>query len=225
MKPNPVLDRAAHWIAGVGPLLFFAVATAEGFLRGGYDPIAEPISALALGPRGWIQELNFALLAASFVSFAFVLRAEFRQGAASIAGPAVLLLMTVGVGLAAAFPMDATGAAPTLVGRLHVVGGFLVFPWMPVVLLIAAARFRRDASWRPYFGYTLATALLSAATITFFLLFVGPAGVPRPLSEFTGLVQRVQIVPFFVWIAIVAHRAYASTVDAPAVLASKDALA
>jgi len=224
MKPNPVLDRAAHWIAGIGPLLFFAVATAEGFLRGGYDPIAEPISALALGPRGWIQELNFALLAGSFLSFAFVLRAQFRRGAASIAAPAVLLLMTVGVGLAATFQPDATDATPTLVGRLHVVGGSLVFPWMPVVLSIAAARFRRDASWRPYFGYTLATALLSAATITFFLLFVGPQGFPRPLSEFAGLVQRVQIVPFFAWMAIVAHRAYVGAPDATAVLASNDAV-
>src|SRR4029450_10968644 len=104
--PRPV------WSPGVGLLLCLAVHTMEGPLRGGYDPIAEPISALALGPRGWIQELNFALLAASFVSFAFVLRAEFRQGAASIAGPAVLLVMTLGVGLAATFPMDATDAAP-----------------------------------------------------------------------------------------------------------------
>src|SRR5262245_66554452 len=53
MHDKPVLDRVFHRIAAAGPLFFFAVATVEGFLRGGYDPIAQPISALAIGPRGW----------------------------------------------------------------------------------------------------------------------------------------------------------------------------
>ncbi len=209
MKPNSAFEIAAHWIAGVGPLLFFAVATVEGAVRGGYDPIAEPISALAIGPRGWIQQLNFAVLAASFLSFAFVLRAQLRGGAASIAAPAVLLLMTTGVVLAGAFTMDGSDATPTLAGRLHMMAGFLVFPWMPVALFAAARAFHRDARWRSWFAYTLATALLSVATIAFFLLFVGPPPAPRPLSEWAGLVQRVQLVPFFAWMALVARHAYA----------------
>src|SRR5688500_12675886 len=43
MIPRRTLDRVTHVVAGVGPLLFFGVATAEGFLRAGYDPIALPI--------------------------------------------------------------------------------------------------------------------------------------------------------------------------------------
>jgi hypothetical protein len=152
--------------------------------------------------------LNFALLAISFASFAVVLRSELRRGIASVAAPGVFALMTIGVTLAGAFPMDAPGAAPTLAGQLHVVGGFLVFPWMPVVLLLVARRFRRDPAFRPYFKYTLATGLLSLATIVFFLLFVGPPPAPRPLSEFAGLVQRVQLVPFFAWTATIAYRAF-----------------
>jgi hypothetical protein len=215
MNTRPVLERAALWIAGAGPLLFFAVATTEGFLRVGYDPIAEPISALALGPRGWIQQLNFGLLAASFLSFAFVLRVQFRRGAASLAAPAVMIVMTIGLVLSGIFPMDAAKSPPTVVGRLHVVGGFLIFPWMPVVPLVAARRFRLDGPWRRYFAYTLTTAILSAATITFFLLFVGPPGVPRPLSELAGLVQRVQLVPFFAWMAVIAARAYVRPAAGP----------
>jgi len=208
MNSKRTLDRVFHRVAGVGPLLFFALATVEGFLRADYDPVAQPISALALGPRGWIQEVNFVVLAASFFSFAAVLRSEFRQGVASIAAPAVFAIMTIGVSLALSFPMDAPGAAPTLIGRLHTVGGFLVFPWMPVALFLAARRFRHDARWRPYFTYTLATALFCLATIVFFLLFVGPPPAPRPLSRLAGLVQRVQLVPFFAWISIIARRAY-----------------
>jgi hypothetical protein len=205
MNPKRTVDSVFHGIAGAGPLLFFAIATVEGFLRAGYDPIAQPISALALGPRGWVQALNFVLLAASFISFAAVLR---RQGLAWVAGPGVFVLMTIGVGLAAAFPMDAPGAPRTLAGQLHMAAGFLVFPWMPVVLLLVARRFRRDDRWRPYFEYTLATGLLSLATIIFFLVFVGPPGLPRPLSGLVGLVQRFQLLPLFAWIALVSRRAY-----------------
>jgi hypothetical protein len=209
MNSKRSLNHVFYWLAGVGPLLFIAVATAEGFLRGGYDPIAQPISALAIGPRGWVQLLNFMLLTASFFSFAVVLRAHLQGGVASVAAPGLFWLMTIGVALAGAFPMDAPGASPTLAGRLHDVAGFLVFPWMPIVLLLLARRFRRDAGWRPYFRYTLLTGSFCLATMIFFLLFVGPPSAPPLLaSELRGLVQRLILVPFFTWIALVTRRAY-----------------
>lgn len=116
--------------------------------------------------------------------------------------------MTIGVVLAGLFTMNAPGEPATLAGRLHMLGGFLTFPWMPVALLLVARRFRHDEHWRSYFHYTLATGILSLATIIFFLLFVGPPGFARPLSSWIGLVQRLQILPFFVWITLVTRRAY-----------------
>jgi hypothetical protein len=145
---------------------------------------------------------------ASFLSFAVVLRSEIRRGASSVAGPVVIGIMTIGAMLAGAFTMDVPGEPATLAGGLHMAGGFLVFPWMPVALLLMARRFRRDETWRPYFEYTLATGLLCLATIAFFLLFVGPPGFPRPYPEIMGLVQRLQLLPFFAWIALVTRRAY-----------------
>jgi hypothetical protein len=225
MHSKRALDRVVHGIAGVGPLVFLAVATVEGFLRAGYDPIAQPISALALGPRGWIQEVNFFLLAASLLSFAVVLRLSLRQGAASVAVPGVFVLMTIGVTLAAIFPMDAPGASPTVTGRLHDVAGFLVFPWMPPVLLLAARRFRRDARWRPYLTYTLATGFFCLAMMVFFLLFVRPPSAPPGLaSEFRGLTQRVLLLPFFTWIALVARRAYREPIDTAVTVNANEAL-
>jgi Protein of unknown function (DUF998) len=224
MNRKRVLDRVFHGVAGAGPLLFLAIATAEGFLRAGYDPISQPISALALGPRGWIQEANFVLLAASFFSFALVLRNQLRQELASVAGPGLFVLMTIGVAMAGAFPMDDAGTPPTLAGRLHGVAGFLVFPWMPVVLLLVARRFRRDSRWRPYLTYTLATGLFCLATLIFFLVFVGPPdSSPRPFSGLRGLVQRAMLFPFVTWVALVTRRAYRGANDASATLYASDA--
>jgi hypothetical membrane protein len=218
------LDRVVHGFAGAGPLLFFAIATIEGALRPDYDPIREPISALALGPRGWVQELNFALLTASFLAFAWVARTQLRRGVASVAAPAVFVVMTIGVALAGVFPMNAPGTTPTLDGRLHELAGFLVFPWIPVALLLLARRFRRDADWQPYFKYTLATGLFCLVTIVLFLIFVGPPSSP-PLvaSDFRGLVQRIMLIPFFSWMALIARRSFRRADHASVTLPLSDA--
>jgi hypothetical protein len=203
-----LFDRLLQIVATIGPLLFFAVASLEGFVRAGYDPIAQPISALALGSRGWIQQANFALLVISLAAFGMILRARLRNGVASIAGPAIFALMTVGIAMAGTFTMDPLGAPQTVVGRLHVLGGFLFFPWMPVVLLLVARRFRRDEHFRPYFKYTLATALFCLATMIYFFAFVGVPGVSSRLSDLAGLVQRLQLLAFLTWIAVFAGRVH-----------------
>jgi len=209
MNSKTTLHRVFHAVAGAGPLLFLAIAALEGSARTDYDWIAQPISALALGERGWVQTVNFALLGVAFVSFAMVLRNAFRHGKASVAAPALFVWMTIGVVVAGAFPMDAAQAPPTPEGRLHGVGGFMVFPSIPLVVLLLARRFRREPDWSPYFRSTLATGCFCVVMLIFFLVFVGPpTSAPRAASEFRGLVQRVWLLPFFVWMALVARRAW-----------------
>jgi len=209
MSSKPNRDRALHIVGGAGPLFFLLMAAVEGFARTDYDLIAQPISALALGERGWVQMMNFALLALSFSAFAVVSRNAFRYGTASVAVPALFAWMTIGVVFAGAFPMDAPLAPPTLDGRLHEIGGFMVFPSIPVVVLLLARRFRGDPDWHPYFKYTLATGCFCFAMLIFFLLFVGPPSAsPRPASDFRGLIQRGWLLSFFVWMAVVARRAW-----------------
>ncbi len=53
-----VTSRLLACGAVAGPL-FVAVFTAEGATRKSYDAMREPVSALALGDRGWMQRANF----------------------------------------------------------------------------------------------------------------------------------------------------------------------
>jgi hypothetical protein len=202
--------KSIRAVAGIGPLLFFSIATIEGFLRSDYDPLAQPISALAMGERGWIQGVNFLLLAVSFLAMAAVLRSALRLGFASLAAPVVFTIMAIGVAVAGLFPMDPPGAAPTRSGELHMVGGFLVFPLIPVVVFLLAVRFRRDAHWRSFFLYSLVTGLFCLAALGFFLTFVGPPGFQRPFPGLVGVVQRLVLFPFFIWIGLVVHHARAT---------------
>src|SRR5215472_11270162 len=46
---------------GVGAFLFTATYLFEGITRPGYSAWQQPISALSLGPGGWVQQVNFVV--------------------------------------------------------------------------------------------------------------------------------------------------------------------
>src|SRR5215471_18412597 len=95
MTPNLTLDRRplAAWAGMVGPALFVAVFTVEGWLRPGYNPLGMYVSELSLGPRGWIQVANFVVVGVLLLVFARGVAAEFREGKASRAGPLLLAII------------------------------------------------------------------------------------------------------------------------------------
>ncbi len=53
-KTSKYLPLAA-WSGVIGSALFVAVFLLEGWIRPGYNPLAEYVSALSLGGRGWVQ--------------------------------------------------------------------------------------------------------------------------------------------------------------------------
>ncbi|QIK73518.1 DUF998 domain-containing protein [Propioniciclava coleopterorum] len=131
----------------IGPLVFVGVFLIEGALRPGYDAAADFVSALSLGPRGWVQIASFLLTGACLILFAAWLRATFPSGPSSIAGP--LLLGLIGAGLFASGPlvMDPAGTpldAATWHGMAHNILGALVFVLMPVAMFVWLRRIRRE---------------------------------------------------------------------------------
>ena len=53
------------WIGAGGAVLFVLVLLVDGWTRPGYSPVRQPVSALALGPRGWIQAASFMVCGAA----------------------------------------------------------------------------------------------------------------------------------------------------------------
>ena len=62
--------KGAIWAGIAGPVLFVSIFVIEGRLRAGYDSRSMYISALSLGPRGWIQMLNFVIFGLLLLAFA-----------------------------------------------------------------------------------------------------------------------------------------------------------
>lgn len=181
------------WAGIVGPVLFTAAfLTQEAFRRGEYDPLAEPVSALAAGPNGWVQNVNFVVFGLLTFAFAVGLHRGMRPTRAGIAGPALLLLSGIGLLLAAAFPLAEDAAGMTYDPGGHIISGLTFFLSSAVSLVVLSRRLTRDARWRSIATYTLAAGVL--ALVGFLvggLLFVPDAA---PLHDWAGLHQRVVVL-------------------------------
>lgn len=183
----------------VGPVLFVVVFLMDGATRPGYRPTYHLVSALALGPRGWVQTTNFVvcglLITVSARGIEFATSSKWLSGTIGVFG---LGLVASGI-----FPMDAmrgyppgtpdgTPAAFTRAHRLHDWAGFMVFGLLPVAA--ASAAFTLDStSWVIYSGAT------AVATAIGFVVFGAAWEQDHPRA---GLIQCIVIVVGWTWLAL-----------------------
>jgi hypothetical protein len=195
--------KAAAWAGVVGPALFVLVFTLEGALRPAYDPRAMFISALSLGPRGWLQIANFLQLGLLMLLFTRAVTVEFGSCKGARAGLTLLTLLALLFFVSGPFVMDPAGTPPdqmTFHGLVHGLAGGIVFLLMPVVIFIFLSLFRRHARWQAFAQPTLALGLFDAAAVLFFTLSSKLPQLQIVFSGWMGLIQRTALVPFMLWL-------------------------
>jgi hypothetical protein len=187
----------------IGPILFVTIFTLEGWLRPGYEARRMFVSALALGPRGWIQDVNFVVFGALFLVFTRGVAAEFHDGKASRIGPILFTIIGISLLVSGFFVMDSMTAPPhemSLHGKLHSLFGSLVFSLSPVSCFVFWRRFREDPKWRWLQWWTLAAGMITAVSVV--TMSVGPAhppAAPNAFNEYIGIVQRTFLVTYLSW--------------------------
>lgn len=196
---------ALLWAGALGSWLFVGTFLVDGLLRPGYQPVRHPVSALALGPRGWIQTANFLVCGTAVTVGALVLPAALGSVLLAVAvGAFGVALVASGV-----FPMDpmrgyppgAPEGTPTTTSRrhdLHDRAGAVVFLALPVAAVIAAVVLT-GTGWRWYSG------------ITAVLLFAGFGAFGTAWERDdprAGLIQRAVIGVGWLWLGLLfAHAA------------------
>ena len=206
---NKITDRRvlAGWAGMIGSALFVTVFTLEGWLRPGYDATSTFISELSIGPRGWIQIINFIMLGTLFLVFTWGVTAEFREGKASKAGP--ILLAIIGFSFLVSGPL-VTDLASTprvqmsLHGIFHGIFGALVFSLSPVSCFVFWRRFRQDQNWKHLQGWTLAAGIITTAAVILLSAATKTQVIPNAFTPWNGLIQRMVIIPYLIWIFIFA---------------------
>lgn len=201
----PPVTRLLAWAGILGPALFTVTFIALAQSRSGYSHVADPVSALAAGENGWIQNANFLVFGLLTIGFAVGLHLGIAPTRTGVVGPALLALSGVGLILAGLFPWmrDVSGEFSVPTG--HVVGAVTTFLGAGLALIVLSRRMARDRRWRGGLAtYTLASGIV---VIVLFLL-TSRLAVPddAPLHEYVGLLQRATIAVWFPNMIVLATR-------------------
>lgn len=199
--------RIATWAGIIAPALFVAVFTIEGWLRPGYEPLKTFVSTLSLGPRGWVQMVNFLVFGVLFLVFTRSVAAEFQTGKASRGGVTLLTIIALCYLFSGPFVMDPTGTPlnqATIHGTLHGIFGGIVFLLMPISCFVYLRRFLIDPNWQSLKGWTLLLGTISAVGVILLTISTKLPNIANIFKDWLGLIQRTAIVPFMVWLFIFA---------------------
>lgn len=199
--------RLAAWAGIIGPALFVAIFTIEGWLRLGYEPLSTYISALSLGSRGWIQMVNFVVLGVLLLLFTRGVAAEFQTGKASRWGLILLTILAILFMVSGPFVMDPTGTPlnqTTVHGTIHGLAGGIIFILMPISCFVFLRRFRVDLNWRSIQWWTLILGIIVSAAVVLLTISSKLPDVQNVFKDWLGLIQRFIIVPFMLWVFIFA---------------------
>jgi hypothetical protein len=187
----------------IGSALFISVFSIEGWLRPGYNWLSTFISELSIGPRGWIQITNFVVLGILFLIFARGAAAEFRSGKASKAGPILLAIIGFSFLASGPFVTDVAGTPSNQMstqGLIHGIFGALVFSLSPVSCFVFWRRFREDRHWQHLQIWTLVAGIITALAVVLLSAATKTTVIPNAFTPSNGLIQRMVIVPYLIWI-------------------------
>ncbi len=196
-----------------GTALFPIIYVTLGATRPGYDAWRQAISALSLGPGGWIQQLNFALCGVSVLWSAYVWRKILAGGVCATWYPIIRGIEGVGLIAIAIFSTDPgygyppgtpSGPGPsTLGGTLHLVFTILVVQAMTLGLFVIARRFWKQPLWRGWATFSVACALWTMVFMTFFSLVQNTHSV---FTGYTGLFERLATNSDTIWSLVLVAR-------------------
>jgi hypothetical protein len=199
--------QIAAWAGMIGPALFVGIFTLEGWLRPDYDPLARYISALSLGPRGWIQIVNFVVLGVLLLVFTRGIAAEFPTGKAARGGPillATLAVLFIVSGIFVMDPMDTPPEQMSLHGTIHGIAGGIVFVSMPITIFVFLRRFRVDSNWQSFQPRTLVLGIVEGVGLVSFTIVSKSPALLSTFVDWIGLIQRTALVPFMLWLFLFA---------------------
>jgi hypothetical membrane protein len=204
-----VLERrsmiAALAAAGIaGPIIFAVVALVQSVLRQDHNLVAHPISALAVGTSGWVQNANFLLFGLLMIAFAVGLHLGVHPSRWGVVAFAFLVLSGIGLMWGGVFPAtDSTGAFDET-RVLHIPGFIMTFLGGGLGLVVMSRRMARDPRWQSMATYALVTGIAMLMLILVGGGLVRPPG--SPLHAWFGLFQWVLLAVWFPCTIILALR-------------------
>ena len=195
--------------AAVGSSVLALVSlTVVHFLKRDLDPSRTMISRYALGPYGWLMAVCFEAWAAAS-ALLFVALTPGPSSTLDRVGQYLLLATSIGLALAAGFPMDQAGTPRremSFSGRVHGIAFLVGVPALVLATTILSFSLAGHSS------HAAIPLLLLTVTIWLSLIamigigaMVGPDHGPNPhVPWIFGWVNRLLMVAYSAWLIVVA---------------------
>lgn len=199
---RPVPTALLLWLSlgTLGSVLFTTTYLIEGVTRPDYSAWQQAISALSLGPGGWVQQVNFVVFGLITISTAFAWRILLKGGVGANWYPIFRALEGLGLIVDGFFSQDPAFGYPkgaaltvTLHGRIHVIFAFVSITAIALGFFVLARRMANEPGWRGWTTYSVITGLL---TIVFIATFGALNGQH---SEIAGFFERLATSLGTVW--------------------------
>ncbi len=194
-----------------GAVLFTMIYLIEGVTRPGYSAWQQPISALSLGPGGWVQQANFVVFGVCTLCLAGAWHKVLKGGAGAITYPLLrglegLVAILVGFFSQdpAGYPPGTTLTTPTLHSEIHLIGAFVLVGTIVFAFLVMAWHVARDLHWWRWAAYSVLSALL---TLVFMALF----GMAHQHGGDAGLFECLAVSTEPIWGVLLLARLWAGT--------------
>lgn len=178
----------------VGSLLFTITYLVEGATRPGYNAWEQAVSALSLGPDGWVQQANFVFFGLVTIAMAFVWRQILKGGVGATWYPIVRVLEGLGLMIDGFFSQDPAGypggaavlTSPTSHAIIHQIFAFVCIIAIAVGYFVLARRFAQEPQWgRGWAVYSVITGMLTMLLIAVF------GALTSQHSAIAGLFERL----------------------------------
>jgi hypothetical membrane protein len=183
----------AGWAGLIGPALFTLTWVAQELFRiEEYSPLQEPVSALAAGPNGWIQSVNFAVFGVLTLAFALGMHEVTRSSKSGAVGSALFLVSGLGLLMAAAFPLQEDAAGVTYDPGGHFAAGITFFSSSALALVVISFAIAKHAEFRGLAVPIRVAGILMLLSNPVMGILVIPDDAP--LHEWAGLMQRILVL-------------------------------
>lgn len=198
---------AARAAIGSAALALLALTIVH-LLKRDLDPSRTMISRYALGPYGWLMAACFAAWAAAS-ALLFMALATRASSSLDRVGQFLLLATSIGLALAAAFPMDHAGTSHremSFSGRMHGIAFLVGVPALVLTATVLSCSLagRGSPTAMPLLLLTV-TIWLSVIAMIAIGARVGPNHGPNPhVPWIFGWVNRLVMVTYSFWMMLVA---------------------
>src|SRR5215469_3648007 len=197
----------------VGGLLFTGAYLAEGAARAGYRALAQPISALSLGPGGWAQQLNFVAFGVLVCVSAAGWRAALAPGRGAVAFPALRVIAGAGLVMDGLFAQDRSGGYPpgarmgaaTVHGQVHALFAVVTITALAAGCFVLAARFAAEPGWARWAVVAVAAGVATIGFIAAFGAAGGHGGLAGLWERAAGGATSVLTVAVLARLAVTSH--------------------